>query len=87
MRTFLLLSALLLAVPDTRAATPEKALAAYRAKNRNYPEKLEALSPDILKQIPLVERESVIVGLMPSPAGFEPRTLIGNFDLTLASVR
>ena len=36
MRSFLLWAALLIAVPDTRAATPEKALAAYRAELEKF---------------------------------------------------
>jgi protocatechuate 3,4-dioxygenase beta subunit len=41
----------------------------------------------ILQRIAAVERNSVIVGFHPSPADFEPGSLIGNFDITLRSVR
>ena len=41
----------------------------------------------ILLNIPANERGSVIVDFQPSPVGFEPGTLTGNFDITLQSVR
>ncbi len=41
----------------------------------------------ILRNIPASERESVIVDFQPSPEGFEPGSLTGNFDITIQSVR
>lgn len=41
----------------------------------------------ILQQIPASERRRVIVDFQRSPVGFEPGSLIGNFDITLRSVR
>lgn len=41
----------------------------------------------ILQAIPSQERNSVIVDFQASPVGFEPGTLMGNFDITLKSVR
>ncbi len=41
----------------------------------------------ILQQIPVTERNSVIVDFKPSPEDLEPGSLIGNFDMTLRPVR
>ncbi|MGZ3688819.1 MAG: dioxygenase family protein [Bdellovibrionota bacterium] len=41
----------------------------------------------ILLDIPVAERPSVIVEFTPAPAGLEPGSLVGEFDITLASVR
>lgn len=41
----------------------------------------------ILQDIPAVERDSVIVDFQLAPAGYEPGSLLGNFDITLRSVR
>ncbi len=44
--------------------------------------------PDlILREIPQAERESVIVNFDPSPVGYEPKSLMGSFEITLRSVR
>jgi protocatechuate 3,4-dioxygenase beta subunit len=41
----------------------------------------------ILQQIPANERDSVIVDFKPSPLDLEPGSLLGNFDITIQSVR
>lgn len=41
----------------------------------------------ILKAIPAGERDSVIVDFSQSPAGFDPKSLTGNFNITLRSIR
>lgn len=41
----------------------------------------------ILQRIPASERNSVIVDFVPSPVDLEPSSLIGNFDITLTSIR
>ena len=41
----------------------------------------------VFQEIPLGERDSVVVDFQPSPVGFEPGSLIGNFDITLHSLR
>jgi protocatechuate 3,4-dioxygenase beta subunit len=41
----------------------------------------------ILKDIPAGERDSVIVEFSPSPAGSDPGSLTGSFDITLRSIR
>ncbi|MGE0529301.1 MAG: hypothetical protein AB7G93_19905 [Bdellovibrionales bacterium] len=41
----------------------------------------------ILQGIPAAERDAVIVNFQPAPADMEPGSLIGEFDITLQSVR
>ena len=41
----------------------------------------------ILNDIPAGQRDTVIVEFVPSPAGLEPNTLIGSFDIKLENVR
>lgn len=41
----------------------------------------------ILQDLSAVERDNVIVDFTPSPAGFEPGTLMGHFEITLLPVR
>jgi protocatechuate 3,4-dioxygenase beta subunit len=41
----------------------------------------------ILEQIPLSQRDSVVIPFQPSPPGAGPRSMIGVFNLTLRSVR
>lgn len=41
----------------------------------------------IILDLPAPERDSVIVDFQPSPAGFEPKSLTGSFEITLKPVR
>jgi protocatechuate 3,4-dioxygenase beta subunit len=41
----------------------------------------------ILGDIPPAERAGVVVEFLPSPAGYEPGSLLGEFDITLRTVR
>jgi protocatechuate 3,4-dioxygenase beta subunit len=41
----------------------------------------------ILQAVPASQRDEVIVDFQPSPQGFEPGSIVGDFDITLESVR